>query len=68
MSLKGFHIIFIIAAILCAFGFYGWTVVESEAAVAMGVVGLGKFSGVIGAGLLLYGIWFVVKKFKTIIV
>ena len=68
MSLKGFHIIFIIAAILCAFGFYAWTLVESEAAANMGVIGLGKGSGVIGALLTLYGIWFVVKKFKTIIV
>lgn len=68
MSLKGFHIIFIILAILCAFGFYGWTLWQAEAAKSLGVVGLGQGSAVTGLLLLLYGIWFVVKKYKTIIV
>jgi hypothetical protein len=68
MSLKGFHIIFIILAVLCAFGFFAWTLVQAEAAQSMGVTGLGQGSAVTGGLLLVYGIWFVVKKYKTIIV
>lgn len=68
MSLKGFHIIFIVLSILCAFGFYGWTLVQFEAAESLGVTGLGQGSAVTGGLLLVYGIWFVVKKYKTIIV
>jgi hypothetical protein len=34
----------------------------------MGVTGLGQGSAVTGGLLLVYGIWFVVKKYKTIIV
>lgn len=68
MSLKGFHILFIILAVLCAFGFYAWTVFQSEAAESLGVTGLGQGSAVTGLFLAIYGIWFVVKKYKTIIV
>lgn len=68
MSLKGFHLIFIALAVLCAFGFYGWTLWDTEAAIQQGVVTLGQVSAGIGVALLVYGIWFVVKKYKTIIV
>jgi hypothetical protein len=68
MSLKGFHILFIILSVLCAFGFYAWTVFQSEAAESLGVTGLGQGSAVVGFFLTFYGIWFVVKKYKTIIV
>lgn len=68
MSLKGFHVIFIVLAVLCAFGFYAWTKVEADAAAGLGVIGMGQVSGVIGVALFLYGIWFVAKKSKTIIV
>jgi hypothetical protein len=68
VSLKGFHLIFITLAVLCAFGFYGWTVWQAEAAVKLGVVGLGSGSGVVGVALLGYGLWFVLRKYKTIIV
>ena len=68
MSLKGFHIIFIILAVLCAFGFYAWTRVEHDAAAAMGVTGMGQGSGVVGILLFLYGLWFVLFKSRSIIV
>lgn len=68
MSLKGFHIIFIVLAVLCAFGFYGWTLMEVSAARKMGVVEFGQGSAVVGAMLAIYGVWFVLKKYKTIIV
>ncbi len=68
MSLKGFHIIFVVLAVFCAFGFYGWTLAEAEVARQMGVVGFGQVSAVTGLLLLAYGIWFVARKYKTIIV
>ncbi len=68
MSLKGFHIIFIFFAVLCSAGFWAWTAVNVEAARQLNVVGLGQASGVLGILLFFYGIWFVVKKSKTIIV
>ena len=68
MSLKGFHLIFITLAVLCAFGFYGWTLWQVDAAVKQGVIGLGQGSGITGIALLGYGIWFVRCKYKTILV
>lgn len=66
MSLKGFHIIFITLAFLCTAGFWGWTVVFVERAKELGVVSLGNFSGSLAIALLVYGVWFVVRKSKTI--
>lgn len=68
MSLKGFHIIFIFFAVLCSAGFWAWTAYNPLAARQLSVVGLGQFSGILGVLLFFYGIWFVVKKSKTIIV
>lgn len=68
MSLKGFHIIFIFFAMLCSAGFWAWTAVNYEAARQLNAVALGQASGILGIVLFFYGIWFVVKKSKTIIV
>ncbi len=66
MSLKGFHILFIILALLCTAGFWGWSVVYSERARELGITALGNLSGSLALGLLVYGAWFVIKKSKTI--
>lgn len=68
MSLKGFHIIFIFLAVLCTAGFWAWTRWDPDAAQSLGVVVLGQASGVLGVLLFIYGLWFVLKKSKTIIV
>lgn len=68
MSLKGFHILFIALAFLCTAGFWAWSYVDVERARELGAVAFGNFSGSLALGLLVYGIWFVVKKSKTIIV
>ncbi len=68
MSLKHFHIIFIIFAVLCDAGFWCWTRFEREQAERMGVAGLGMFAGWIALGLLAYGFWYAARKCKTIIV
>ncbi len=60
MSLKGFHVFFILMAILVAAGFAAWSLVN-ETAVPVGIA-----SAVLAVGLLIYGIWFL-KKSKNII-
>ena len=67
MSLKGFHIIFIFFAVLCTVGFCVWTNMNLETARELNAVAIGQASGFIAAILVVYGVWFVVKKSKTII-
>ena len=66
MSLKGFHILFITLAFLCAGGFWAWCVQDVETARELGVVAVGNLSGSLALALLVYGLWFVIKKSKTI--
>lgn len=68
MSLKGFHILFITLAFLCSGGFWAWCVWDVETAREVGAVTLGNLSGSLALALLVYGVWFVVKKSKTITV
>jgi len=69
MSLKGFHILFIALAFLCAGGFWAWCLWwDAETAQQLGVVPVGNLSGSLAFVLLVYGLWFVIKKSKTIIV
>ena len=68
MSLKGFHIIFIVLAFLCSAGFWAWCVWDAEAAQRLNVGALGNLSGSLALALLVYGTWFVVRKSKTILV
>ncbi len=67
MSLKGFHILFIALAFLCTAGFWAWSYADVERARELGAIAMGNLSGSLSVGLLIYGIWFVVKKSKTII-
>jgi hypothetical protein len=68
MSLKGFHILFIALAFLCSGGFWAWCVREADTARKLGVAAAGNLSGSLAIVLLVYGLWFVVKKGKTIVV
>ena len=68
MSLKGFHILFIILAFLCAGGFWAWSAWDVETARQLGAVAAGNLSGSLALVLLVYGLWFVIKKSRTIIV
>lgn len=68
MSLKGFHILFIVLAFLCTAGFWAWTLLDTDSARNMGAQPIGSISGVLAAFLLVYGTWFVIKKARTIIV
>ena len=65
MSLKHFHVVFLFFAILCDFGFFLWTRLLPEKAEAMGVA---LFAGWLSLVLTGYGIWYVVKKSRRIII
>lgn len=66
MSLKGFHIIFIVLAFLCSAGFWAWVVLDGERAKDLGLTVLGNFSGSLAIALFIYGLWFAIVKSKTI--
>jgi uncharacterized membrane protein YfbV (UPF0208 family) len=61
MSLKAFHIIFIILAVLLAAGCAAWSYFNHAAA------GFGIISAIVAVSLVVYGIWFL-KKSRSIIV
>ena len=66
MSLKHFHIVFIVLAVLCSLGFGAWALL-SEVGSASGVIRLTGWSSlVLGAGLAVYGFWFF-RKSKQVI-
>jgi hypothetical protein len=61
MSLKGFHVVFITASVLLAFGFAAWCLVAEPHPVGTGRLLAGIASIVIGAGLVGYELWFLRK-------
>jgi hypothetical protein len=66
MSLKGFHLLFIIFAFLCSVGFWAWTALDSERATDLGVTAMGNLSGSLAVLLFIYGLWFAIVKSRTI--
>lgn len=68
MSLKTFHLFFLVIAILFDFAFaaYAWFGPESKITEEIRPLGLG--SGVFGLLLIAYAIWFYKKKAPTIII
>jgi len=67
MSLKGFHILFIVFSVIVSFGFFAWTVVGPQQFVTGSLKIFGGLSGVFGLGLAVYAVWFIKKKSRTII-
>lgn len=65
MSLKHFHVVFIILAILCTLGYGAWGIFTSGDVGPLVRVS-GWFSFILGIGLIFYGRWFI-KKSKNII-
>ena len=68
MSLKHFHLVFLFFAILCDLGFFLWTRLLPERAAALGVAGWGLCAGWLSLGLTAYGVWYIVKKSRSIVV
>ena len=65
MSLKAFHVVFVIASILLAFGIAAWSLVNFSDGGRTGDLIYGLASGVAGAALIAYGVY-VLKKLKHI--
>ena len=65
MSLKAFHIVFISASVLLAFGFGAWCIDDYRVSGSWHTLVFGIVSGLAGLGLLVYGRYFL-KKFKHI--
>jgi len=61
MSLKQFHIVFIVMAVLTSAGFAVWAFTRYQA--DAGVMLMGWVSAVVAFGLAVYGVWFL-KKLK----
>jgi hypothetical protein len=68
MSLKGFHIVFIVFATLCSLGFAAWIFLAPQHVITDSLKIAGWLSAAAGMSLLLYGVWFVLKKSRKIIV
>ncbi|MCB1226091.1 MAG: hypothetical protein KDK99_09805 [Verrucomicrobiales bacterium] len=68
MSLKHFHIVFLFFAILCDSGFWLWTRMAPDVAARVGAQGLGMIAGWTSLLLVIYGVWYVTKKCRTIII
>jgi hypothetical protein len=60
MSLRAFHILFILLTILLAVGCAAWAFVNETA------FGFGIASSIVAVGLVVYGVWFL-KKTRRII-
>ena len=67
MSLKSFHLVFIIAGIFILLMFPAW-VFYIEPQAGKDYVGMGVGSLIVAGVLIVYGLWFFLKKSSTIIV
>ena len=61
MNLKGFHVVFIVAATLTVFGFSCWGIQVGHSTSDAGMTLLGGLSAAAGVVLLAYGGWFLRK-------
>jgi len=65
MSLKAFHLVFVTASVLLAFGCAAWSLMNYFEAKRAADLVFGVCSAVIGLGLIFYGRYFL-KKLKHI--
>jgi len=68
MSLKSFHVVFIVLATLSSLGFAAWVFIRSEATLASGLGAVGILSVLMGLALAAYGVWFVARKSARLII
>ena len=64
MSLKGFHVVFVTASVLLAFGFALWCF-EAAPEPGAGRLAAGAASVLVGLGLIGYEAWFL-KKMRSL--
>lgn len=67
MSLKHFHLVFLVFAILCDAGFWLWMHFMPEEADKAGAAPLKNYAGLLCLTLLVYAVWYIGKKMRTII-
>jgi hypothetical protein len=65
MSLKAFHVFFVIVSVLCALGFGAWAVADYLRTGKGGVLALGVLGFAAAAALVWYGFWFL-RKLKNV--
>ena len=65
MSLRGFHVVFILASIAISFGFGAWALTLGGAQGDPVVLWLGRLSVVGGVVLVAYGAWFIRKIVRS---
>lgn len=68
MSLKYFHIIFLVIAILGDAGFWLWLHLAPEQAARAGALGMKPYAGLLCLGLVAYLVWYLIKKMRSIVV
>ena len=65
MSLKAFHVFFVIVSVLCALGFGAWSVAAYLRTGQGGTLLLGIAGFLAAAALIWYGFWFL-RKLKNV--
>ncbi|OLC17371.1 MAG: hypothetical protein AUG04_12820 [Deltaproteobacteria bacterium 13_1_20CM_2_69_21] len=65
MSLKAFHVFFVIVSTLCALGFGAWAIGDYLRTGNIGVLALGVLGFAAAAALVWYGLWFL-RKLKNV--
>jgi len=65
MSLKAFHVFFIVVSVLCALGFGAWAVADYSRTGRGSLLALGVLGFAAAAVLIWYGLWFL-RKLKNV--
>jgi hypothetical protein len=65
MSLKAFHVFFVIVSVLCALGFGAWAVGDYLRTGRGGVLALAVLGFLAAGALVWYGFWFL-RKLKNV--
>ena len=65
MSLKAFHVFFVVVSVLCALGFGAWAVVDWMRTGRPGVLALAILAFAAAVALVWYGLWFL-RKIKDV--
>ncbi len=65
MSLKAFHVFFVIVSVLCALGFGAWAVADFVRTGRSGVLALAVLGFAAAVALVWYGLWFL-RKLKNV--
>ena len=65
MSLKAFHVFFVVVSVLCALGFGAWAIADYLRTGRGSVLALGILGFAAAVALVWYGLWFL-RKLKNV--